>query len=124
MRDRFRKCRACGDWHWTSAWPANHAEPVIERSLLPSPMVIRDALDDLIHPCDSKVYDSKSAFRETTKRYGGIELGNDENTDKRWVDDVKPDEIAVAKQMVDQGYKPAPETATSTEMASVVANAA
>lgn len=120
MRDRYRKCRACGEYHWTSQWPANHVEPVPERSLLPSPMVIRDALDDLFHPCDSKIYDSKSAFRKTTERYGGVELGNDENKDRRWVDDVKQDEIAVAKQMVDQGYKPAPANATEADMAGLL----
>lgn len=119
--DRFRRCKACGDFHWTSEWPANHIEPGPPLRLLSAPMVIRDGLDDLFHPSDNKRYDSKRAFRKTTEAYGGIEVGTDENKDRRWVDPVKPDEIAVAKQMVDQGYVPRPETATAEDHQSLVA---
>lgn len=30
-----------------------------------------------VHPCDGKVYTSKTKFRETTKAYGCVEVGDD-----------------------------------------------
>ena len=120
MNDRYRRCRVCGDYHWVSEWPENHVEDGPPMRLLSAPMVIRDSMDDLQHPCDNRYYDSKRAFRKTTSAYGGIEVGTEENKDRRWVDPVKSDEIAIAKQMVDQGYQPRPDTATGDDMNSVV----
>ena len=42
-----------------------------------------DTMDALTHPCDGKVYDSKSEFRRVTKAHGCVEVGN-EWKDKRF----------------------------------------
>lgn len=52
-------------------------EPVTGRSDLPSPMIISDHMDATEHPCDGKMYESKSAFRSVTKAHECIEVGND-----------------------------------------------
>lgn len=115
MRVRYRKCGACGDYHWTNAWPANHVEPQPQRSSLPSPSVVRDGLDDLVHPITNQRIDSKREFSRITAENGGIEIGNDEQKDMRYTDEVTADDVAQAYHMVDQGYKPRPETATADE---------
>ncbi len=113
--DRFRKCRACGDYHWTSAWPANHVEPVPQRSSLPSPGVILDTMDALFHPGTNQMIESKNEFRAATKSVDGIEIGNDEQKDLRYVDTVTGDDVAQAMQMVEQGYRPNPELASAEQ---------
>lgn len=115
MRDHFRRCKCCDGYHWTSAWPDNHREPQPQRSLLPKPYVISDTMDMLLHPVDSGHYDSKSEFRRVTERSGNIEMGNDETKDTRYYNTVDASEVAEAKQMVDQGYRPAAEQATADE---------
>lgn len=105
-RARYRRCRACGEHHWTDAWPANHVEPIPERSALPAPMLALDTMDALWHPHDGRYYESKSEFRSITKASGGEEVGNDVQTDNRKVDTVTKEEVAQAIQMVNQGYKP------------------
>lgn len=114
MRTRYRRCKACGEYHWTDAWPANHVEPVIERSELPAPMLNRDGIDALWHPHDGKLYESKSEFRAVTKAAGGQEVGNDVQTDNRKFDHVTKDEVAQAVQMVKQGYQPSVDSSTAT----------
>lgn len=42
-----------------------------------SAAVISDSMEAAAHPCDGKVYDSKSAFRKVTKAHGREEMGND-----------------------------------------------
>lgn len=105
-RTRFRRCRACGDYHWTDNWPANHVEPRPERSALPSPMLNRDQMDPLWHPHDGRHYESKSQFRAVTKASGGEEVGNDSQTDNRKFDRATRDDVGEAIQMLNQGYKP------------------
>lgn len=39
--------------------------------------VISDAMADTWHPCDGRMYDSKSNFRSVTRAHGGIEIGNE-----------------------------------------------
>ena len=112
-RSTFRRCRACGEYHWTDNWPANHVEPMSERSALPAPMLNRDQIDPLWHPHDGRHYESKSEFRAVTKAAGGEEVGNDVQTDNRKFDRVTKDEVAQAVQMVKQGYKPQVETTTA-----------
>lgn len=48
-----------------------------------SAYVIQDTMDATWHPADGKVYESKSAFRRSTKSHGCVELGNDEVRDSR-----------------------------------------
>ncbi len=36
-----------------------------------------DTIDPMVHPLNGQIYNSKSAFRRTTKAYGGREIGND-----------------------------------------------
>lgn len=52
-------------------------EEMGKRSDLPVPMIIGDHMDAAEHPCDGKVYESKSAFRRVTKANGCIEVGTD-----------------------------------------------
>lgn len=70
------------------------------------PMLVRDQLDDLQHPSDGQIYDSKAAFRKTTEKFGGIELGNDIQEDKRYYATVTASEVADAYHKVEQGYQP------------------
>lgn len=42
-----------------------------------APGIICDSMQALEHPCDGRVYDSKSAFRRVTKAFGMEEKGND-----------------------------------------------
>jgi len=106
MRAVYRRCRACGDYHWSDRWPSNHVEPVPDRSDLPAPMLNRDGIDPLWHPHDGRLYDSKHEFRKATKAAGSEEVGNDYQTDNRRVDTVTRDEVGQAIQMVNSGYKP------------------
>lgn len=105
-RTRFRRCRACGEYHWTDAWPANHVEPQPERSALPAPMLALDTMDALWHPHDGRMYESKSEFRAITKASGGEEVGNDTQTDNRKVDTVTRDDVGEAIQKLNAGYRP------------------
>lgn len=45
--------------------------------------VISDTMTALVHPCDGKMYDSKSQFRKITKAKGGVEVGNEKLVDRR-----------------------------------------
>lgn len=121
MRTRFRLCKYCGDFHNVAMWPDNHRDPEPARSELPSPYFISDTMDALFHPSDNRMYDSKTAFRQTTEAYGGIEMGTEQPEDRRWADTVTPEEVNTARQMVDQGYVPHPEQATADEMQDVIA---
>lgn len=47
------------------------------RSDLAAPALIRDQTDPFKSMADGKVYDSKSAYRQTLKDRGLVELGND-----------------------------------------------
>ena len=115
MRAVYRKCGACGDKHWTNAWPANHVEPLPQRSSLPSPFVVRDGLDDLFHPMTNQRIDSKREFSRITKERGGIEVGTEEQKDTRKLDHITQDEVAEAVAKVNQGYVPHNEYATAKE---------
>ena len=47
------------------------------RSDLPAPRLIRDHTEPFQSMADGKLYDSKSAYRQTLKDRGLVELGND-----------------------------------------------
>lgn len=113
-RTTYRKCKYCGEFHATNDWPDNHRDPPPARSHLSAPAIDRDGLDDLWHPVDGKRYDSKHAFRQTTRASGGDEVGNEVQKDQRRMDKVTHDEVAKAAAMVSQGYKPAT-TGTASE---------
>lgn len=68
--------------------------------------IIRDVIDATWHPVDGKHYDSKSAFRNTTKAAGGIEVGNEQQKRKVHRSDVSKADIARAYDQVASGYKP------------------
>lgn len=106
MRTSFRRCRACGEYHWTDAWPANHVEPAPERSALPAPMLALDTMDALWHPTTGQMIESKSEFRAITKAHGGEEVGNDVQKDNRTFSEASKDDVGKAIQMVNQGYRP------------------
>ncbi len=50
--------------------------PPVQRSSLPCPMVMSDAMPACEH-VDGNFYDSKSAYRRVTKANGLIEVGNE-----------------------------------------------
>jgi len=108
MSLRYRVCPDCGDMHDVNDWPGNHVK---WNEVVCSPSVVRDGLDDLFHPMDNNRYDSKRKFSAVTNELGGVEIGTSEQQDNRYYDTAKQDDVAQAKQMVDQGYKPNPETA-------------
>ena len=120
MHSRYRICRLCGDMHDVAAWPDNHRELPPRRSALSAPYFISDTMDGTFHPVNNGVYDSKSEFRKVTRRSGNIEIGNDSNPDKRYVDTVTAEEVNTARQMVEQGYVPHHEHATAGDMESVL----
>jgi hypothetical protein len=64
------------------------------RSNLPAPMVIGDHMSAVEHPCDGKLYESKSAFRRVTKANGCVEVGNDPQRLKKF-SPPKPDRKAI-----------------------------
>ena len=121
MTLRYRVCPDCGEMHDVSAWPANH---IFWNETLCTPNVVSDYIPDLFHPCDNGHYESKRKFREITRAHGREEIGNDPIKDKRWVDRISAADVAQAKQMVDQGYRPHNDTATKEDTASVIATAA
>lgn len=69
----YRRCRACGDYHWTDAWPDNHVEPEPERSPLPMPNVMGD-IPEYRSPVGTGVISSRSQRREDLKRAGCREV--------------------------------------------------
>lgn len=75
-------------------------------------MVIRDALDGVVNPCDGKPYDSKRAYYQTVKDHGCVIVGNEaEKMAERPPDprsNVTPAEVVEAMQKVEAGYKPQP----------------
>jgi len=48
-----------------------------ELALNEAPSVLQDSMDPLEHPCDGKLYTSKSEFRRVTKAHGCEELGTE-----------------------------------------------
>lgn len=70
----YRRCRACGDYHWTDAWPDNHVEPEPERSPLSAPQVMRDT-PEYMSPLGTGLITSRSQRREDLKRGGCVEVG-------------------------------------------------
>jgi hypothetical protein len=51
--------------------------PVVQRSGLPAPMIISDALGEVWNPVNGQVYDSKSAYYRAVKDAGCQIVGND-----------------------------------------------
>lgn len=76
-RERF--CKVCHGWHdLDKPWPDNCLpERNWSRSELPSPMLVRDAMDPVQSMATGKMYDSKSAIRREYKQLGMVEVGND-----------------------------------------------
>jgi hypothetical protein len=54
-----------------------YARQFAAQSGLSAPHVIGDTMPETEHPCDGKVYTSKSAMARVTKAHGCIEMGND-----------------------------------------------
>lgn len=117
---RFRICKLCGELHALNAWPDNHREMPPARSMLPSPNVVRDGLDDLFHPMNNQRYDSKREFSRVTSQLGGIEVGNEVQKDTRYLDTASEADVAEAYHKVEQGYVPHLESANADDMASII----
>lgn len=117
---RYRICKLCGDMHDLANWPHNHRDLPPARSHLSTPYFISDQIDDLWHPTDGNIYDSKSKFREITRINGREEIGTDIQPDNRYYDTVTSAEVAEAMHMVEQGYKPEPVFADAADIASVI----
>jgi hypothetical protein len=69
-------------------------------------MLVRDQMDELRHPITGEYFDSKSTFREATRRNGGIELGSDIQNAKPTSDQVSSADVGEAIRKVKSGYKP------------------
>lgn len=107
---RFRLCRYCGGLHNVAAWPHNCMSPAPARSDHPAPMLIRDNIDLLWHPCDGNYYDSKRKMAAVGKEHGAIEVGNEIQKENIVLDNCSPEDVLQAVAMVEQGYKPQVET--------------
>ncbi len=53
------------------------------REASPKVHIIQDSMNALAHPCDGRIYDSKSVFRQVTRAHGAVELGNDRITPRQ-----------------------------------------
>lgn len=109
---------------WAQVAASRRARAAANRSELAAPMVIRDALDGVVNPCDGKPYDSKRAYYQTVKDHGCVIVGNEAEKyvekvtpweKRRLVNDadaarpnVTEQEVFDAYQKVEAGYKPAP----------------
>jgi len=51
--------------------------PVDYRERMRAPAVHQDSMDATRHPCDGRLYDSKSTFRRVTREHGCVEIGNE-----------------------------------------------
>ena len=96
---------------WPQVAAARRARAAAERSGLPAPMVIRDALDGVQNPCDGKKYDSKSAYYRAVKNAGCEIVGNEAekiaaNTTAPVPPAVTRGEVVDAMHKVQAGYKP------------------
>ena len=71
-----------------------------------TPYVITDSMPATVHPCDGRMYDSKSSFRTTTRAHGCTEVGND-NIESPAQDFGSVEEVAkdVAEVWNGLGYK-------------------
>jgi len=106
-----RLCRSCRGWHKLDAWPrecAGHFQShAKQKGSFPVPYFRRDHMDALFHPLDGQTYDSRSDYDAVTKsRPDVVEMGNDTQTVKPFVDDTVKDDVLQAMSMVSQGYKP------------------
>jgi len=107
VKSRYRRCGACGEYHWTDEWPANHVEAQPARSTaVPLPNLFRDQINALWHPVTNREYESRAEYNAVAKERGLVEIGNEEQKDTRQNNDVTHDEVGRAIQMVKQGYKP------------------
>lgn len=67
-----------GKWIWTkdSGWVSwEKVQAAKEENH--SAYIQDDTMPPLEHPCDGRIYESKSAFRRATKAAGCVEIGND-----------------------------------------------
>lgn len=51
-----------------------------------APQIISDYLPEMRHPITNELMDSKSRFRAITRAHGCVEVGNDQQTDRRTID--------------------------------------
>lgn len=78
---RFRLCKYCGELHQVNRWPHNCLPPAPARSDHPAPYVQTDTLpggvNGLFHHAALRKFDSKKAYRDATRAFGCIEMGNE-----------------------------------------------
>jgi hypothetical protein len=123
VRERFVVCDG-SLVPWPQVAVERRARAQTVRSDFPAPMVIRDALDGVVNPCDGKRYDSKGAYYRAVKDAGCVIVGNE--AEKMAAaphparSNIKPEEVSEAVQMVEGGYKPRPETPTKSDLDSII----
>lgn len=97
---------------WAEVAAARRARAALKWSSLSAPMVIRDALDSVVNPCDGKAYDSKQAYYRTVKDHGCVIVGNEAEkmvaSPPNPLSNVTGEEVFEAMQKVEAGYKPEP----------------
>jgi len=85
-------------------------DPYSKPKQVNAPFVWTDSMQAVEHPASGKIYESKSAFRRETKRYGLEEVGNSRNfaNKKESISKVPEIEAALiqAKAMLDSGTAP------------------
>jgi len=88
------------------------APPLVfgKRSGLPTPMIIRDNLDDVTNPVDGRTYSSKSAYYRAVRDAGCEIAGNDPAIMRqpKIADDGAAADVEQAYRDVAAGYKPEP----------------
>jgi hypothetical protein len=96
---------------WAEVAAARRARAALKWSSLSAPMVIRDALDGVVNPCDGKAYDSKQAYYRTVRDHGCVIVGDEAekmaSSKPSPLSNVTGEEVYEAMQKVEAGYKPA-----------------
>lgn len=98
MRTRYKFIQEGDKWVAIEA----HLAPLPERI---SPVVHQDSMPATWHPCDGKIYESKSAFRRTTRAHGCDEVGNESfESLKRDAERYRGDPSSDLKQEIARAY--------------------
>jgi len=83
----------------------------IDKGKLPPPSqrerpafyIVKDRIVPIRHPCNGKMYDSKSAIRAVSKSFGMVELGNDQPDIATFDEPIENYEEAIAETINEHG---------------------
>ena len=101
-RETYRKCKQCGGFHATSAWPAECFDQFRKaKSDLPMPYIRSDGMDPIMNHADGRLYDSKSAYYGAVKA-AGCEIVGDAKLEPRNEPTLPPGIGKDIKQAIEQ----------------------